>query len=169
MRKLDVEPLEGYHPDVGLLLATLQESTKEYRRYLADLPDEAITYQARSGGHSIGGLLLHMADVELYWVLSVGAGRRIPRDLLPKYECDQYGADWPSPPSLSLEEYVAILDKVRDITLVTARDFHPDTIITRKSWKAELSHRWILGHVIAHDSYHGGQAVVLRDLYEARA
>ena len=167
MKRFDICPLEGYHPEIGLLLATLQESTREYRRYLEGLPDEAVAFQARPGGHSIGGLLLHMADVELYWVLQVGAGKRIPRNLLPKYDCDQYGADWPAPPAMPVADYFGSLDKVRGISLEAAKGFHPDALISRKSWKAELSHRWILAHVVAHDSYHGGQAVVLRDLFEA--
>ena len=169
MKRFDVVPLTGYHSEIGLLLAALQESTREYRRYLEGIPDDALLFQARPGGHSIGGLLLHMADVELYWVVQVGAGKRVPRSLVPKYECDQYGADWPLPPPMPVADYFAILDRVRETTLETARSFHPDQLVTRKSWKAELSHRWILTHIVAHDSYHGGQAVLLRDLHAAVA
>ncbi|MDQ2985643.1 MAG: DinB family protein [Armatimonadota bacterium] len=167
MKRFGVAPLDGYHPEIGILLAALLESTREYRRYLEGVSEQAITYQSRPGGHSIGGLLLHMADVELYWVLQIGAGKRIPKNLLPKYACDQYAANWPTPPAMPLADYLVLLDQVRGITLATAKTFHPETLIIRKSWKAELNHRWILAHVIAHDSYHGGQAVLLCDLFGA--
>jgi uncharacterized damage-inducible protein DinB len=169
LKSFDVQPLPGYHPEIGLLLATLQESTREYRRFLEGLDDEGITFQARPAGHSIGGLLLHIAEVELYWIVQVGAGKRIPKGLLPDYSCSQSKGEWPPPPALPYSQYTSLLDNVREISLAAASEFQPDIRVIRKRWDAELSHRWILSHVIAHDSYHGGQAVLLRDLFDSTA
>jgi uncharacterized damage-inducible protein DinB len=33
-------------------------------------------------------------------------------------------------------------------------------------WVHQMSLRWVLGHVIQHEAYHGGQIVMLHDLWK---
>jgi hypothetical protein len=42
----DVAPLADCHPEVGLLLSALQDSTREYRENLDSTVDEAVTWQS---------------------------------------------------------------------------------------------------------------------------
>lgn len=165
----DVAPLPGCHPEVGLLLAALQDSTREYRENLEGTPDEAVTWQARPGGHSIGALLLHMAEVELYWIVEVGAEKQIAEGLMPEFDVDQDAGKWPTVAALPLAEYYALLDKVREVCIETAKTFDPEKVVVPGNWSEGATLRWILAHVVGHDSYHGGQAVLMRDLFDAQA
>lgn len=73
--RIDIVPVSGLNVQVGLLLAALDNTTTEWRQELGDVPDEAVVWQPFPGGHSIGALLLHMADVEAYWLHEIAAGQ----------------------------------------------------------------------------------------------
>ena len=40
MEHYDVAPVEGMHPELGLLVATWRDSSREWRSNLDDVPDE---------------------------------------------------------------------------------------------------------------------------------
>src|SRR5437763_1991032 len=68
MQHYDVEPLPGVEPQIGLLQAVWRDSTREWRKNLGEVSDEAIAWQPFPGGHSIGGVLLHMIACETWWI-----------------------------------------------------------------------------------------------------
>jgi uncharacterized damage-inducible protein DinB len=69
-----------------------------------------------------------------------------------------------------LAYYYEIQDRVRARTLESIKTFpDPATVIEREGWSSSVTLRWILNHVVAHESYHGGQAVMLKALWERRA
>lgn len=108
--RIDVAPLAGLDIQVVLLLAALDNTTGEWREQLGDVPDEALIWQPFPGGHSIGVLLLHMADVEAYWLHEVAAGQeRTSEELraLLSEEIRQYQVQWPTPPAQPLSWYIA--------------------------------------------------------------
>lgn len=61
---VDVVPIHGLDLQVGLLLAALEDTTRKWREELGDVPEQNIIWQPFPHGHSIGAILLHMADVE---------------------------------------------------------------------------------------------------------
>ena len=66
--------------------------------------------------HSIGALILHMADVEAYWLHEVGAGQvRSEEELsrLLSQETQQYQIQWPVPPAQPLSWYYAQHNAIR--------------------------------------------------------
>ncbi|AIE86124.1 DinB family protein [Fimbriimonas ginsengisoli] len=169
MPSFDACPLDGYPTELGLLLATLQSCTWDWRDELGDVDEDAIVWQARSGGHSIGAVLLHIGEVELYWIEEVVLGREMSEadlQLFMSREIEQYKGQWPSPPRRPLSWYLERLDEVRARTLAAVRDFPaPDAEIP---WlEHTVTPRWVLSHVIEHESYHGGQMLLLQDLYAA--
>lgn len=170
MERVDVVPVAGLDVQVGLLLAALDNTTAEWRQELGDVPDESIAWQAFPGGHSIGALLLHMADVEANWLHEVAAGReRTPEELqtLLSGETHQYQVQWPAPPAQPLAWYYARQDAVRARTreLVAALNDPEHTgkrpARRKKPVGPDFTLRWLLTHVISHEAYHGGQAVLL--------
>src|SRR5436853_2072586 len=87
--------------DIGLLAAALEDATSEWREELDDVDEDTIVWQPFPGGHSIGGLILHMADVEAWWFETVAAGKARPvgeEERLLSEETQQYGVSWPTPP-----------------------------------------------------------------------
>lgn len=128
---------------------------------------ETLTWQPFPGGHSIGALLLHIADVEAYWIETVIAGRELSPEEQTEMlsdSTDQYAVDWPTPPAEPFEYYDRILSRVRTRTIETLRSFQvPEDVRTGRS---EYTVRWIVAHALHHESYHGGQAVLLKLLKE---
>lgn len=163
MERVDIRPIEEVEPQVGVLMAALDNTTREWRGELGVLSIEQITWQVFPAGHSIGGLLLHIADVEAYWLYSVATGiTRCDEELsgLLSKETQQEKIIWPTPPSEPVEWYFAKHDAIRERTHKTLLALNdPEHIGVRR--ETEFTLRWLLGHVIAHEAYHGGQAVLL--------
>lgn len=168
----DVAPLPGFEPVIGVLAAALEDSTREWRGELEAPPIEAIVWQPFAGGHSIGGLLLHMADCELSWIEDTAAGWEVGPERYAEF--DPFGPvpssrPWPAPPAEPIEWYFAKADAQRRRTLEALAELRePDAMRFVESWDTEFSVSWIVNHVVQHDSYHGGQAVLLHEIWKSR-
>jgi uncharacterized damage-inducible protein DinB len=166
-RLYDVNALPGYDPEIGLLLAALEDSTREWRESLGRPSVEAIVWQPAAGSHSIGGVILHMIDAEAYWLCSVLGGQRMSEEdsrLLLSAETRQYGGKWPTPPAEPIDWYFDLQERFRRRALEAMVGVDPARKVERKD--VTFTARWIVAHVVEHDSYHGGQAVVLHELYK---
>lgn len=166
----DVAPLPGYPEQIGLLLAVLQDATQDWRQelFVDDLPPKAITWRVRPGGPSIGSILLHMVDVELYWFEKFALEAEVDKehwDLLKTFETNVDEDKWPDAYAEPLSWYFALQDRYRERTLETLKCWPaPETFKTRGDGQYSL--RWVLGHVIQHESYHGGQIVMVHDQWK---
>lgn len=168
----DIAPLPGFEPSIGLLAASLQDSTREWRGELESPPIEAIVWQPFAGGHSIGGSFMHMIDCEISWIEDTAAGWDV--DPARFKELDPFGptpADgaWTPPPAEPIEWYLAKFDAQRKRTLEALAELRePDAMRYVEAWDMEFSVRWIVSHVVQHDAYHGGQAVLLHEMWKSR-
>jgi uncharacterized damage-inducible protein DinB len=144
-------------------LQQLDQSTQEWLSQLDDDATEAeLTWQAFPDGHSIGALLVHIAEVEAYWLHHIACGEPY-QDLEGEVlhaEIDQFGIKWPTPPPQPLSFYKTLLTTTRERTktLIGALD-NPQHTALRGEREFTLS--WLMTHVIVHEAYHGGQAVLL--------
>jgi uncharacterized damage-inducible protein DinB len=165
----DVAPLGGFSSDMGLLIAMLQEGTREWREELGRVGKEAVIWQPFPTGHSIGTLMLHIADVEAYWIEKVAAGRKLDpeeQQLLLSNEINQYGVSWPPSPRKPLSYFLEIQDRIRERTIRTLQELgNPNMTVTWRNGKVVFTLRWIVHHVITHEAYHAGQAVLLNLIY----
>ncbi len=165
----DVAPLDGYRADVGLLLASLVDSTREWRGELGEPSVEAITWQPVAGSYSIGGILLHNAYVELSWFNRFLAGKTLDPEELKVLLADETDVDegqWPEAPAKPISWYHEIHDGIRRRVFETLKDVDPDKKYEKGDFSTTV--RWVLAHVVEHDSYHGGQAVLLHELWKKR-
>jgi uncharacterized damage-inducible protein DinB len=169
-KRVDVKPVAGLDPQVGLLLAMLGDGTREWREELGQVPEDAVVWQPFPQGHSIGALILHLADSESFWIQEVAAGQaRTPEEVkaLLSEETDQYAINWPIPPKKPLGWYFEQHDRIRKETRRTVRRLADPEHIGRRG-EREFTLRWVLHHVITHEAYHGGQAVLLALQYAHR-
>jgi uncharacterized damage-inducible protein DinB len=169
--RFDVAPLEGYDPQIGLLIASLQDSTREWRDEIGAVPDEAVTWQAFPGGHSIGGLIMHMIDAEAWWFETICCGKERSKEELEEVlseETDQDSFIWPKPPEKPMSWYFELQDRYRARSLESLRELDPATEVTIPNYPHVFTVRWVLAHVVEHDSYHGGQAVLLNAIWARR-
>jgi uncharacterized damage-inducible protein DinB len=165
---LDTVPVQGLDLQVGLLMSVLEDATNEWRGEFEEVSDETVIWQPFPGGHSIGAVLLHIADVEAYWIHQIGGGYTMPDEqkaLLMGEQTDQDAVKWPTSPAKPLSWYFEQHDMIRRRTReVVAQINDPVHIGERPSH--QFTFRWILNHVISHEAYHGGQAVLLALMYE---
>jgi len=151
-------------PEVATYINMLEQSTGEWRGMLGtDVTPEQLVHQAYPGAHSIGAVLLHMADSEAIWTMEVLAGGSVPESLKKELltdETDVWNGKWPVVPSEPLAYYYEKQDRVREHTLrvlAGLTDIEKDV----SAWGNTFTLRWILGHMVSHDSQHGGQAILL--------
>ncbi len=164
----DVAPLPGYEPQIGLLLASLDDSTREWRENLEKPPIDAIMWQIAPNGPSIGALLLHLIDCEAGWIEQFCGGK--PADpaqdaLLMTKEVDQMSGTWPTPHEQPIEWYLDLHDQIRARCKEALKNM-ADPAHLFKGRENQFSLRWVLAHVIEHDSYTGGQAVLLHETWK---
>ena len=161
----DTMPLEGYEPEIGLLLATLEDSTREWREELGEVRETEIARRPFEGGPSIGALLLHAAEAEAWWIDEVVGGRPLTPEFKLRTlsgETDVDAGVWGDAPTMPLDAYYEILDEVRYRTREALRGELPNRHVLPDPDRPGMTVRWVLGHVVQHDSYHGGQAVMLK-------
>lgn len=166
LKAYDVVPLAGYPIEYAVLLAALQDGTREWREELGEVETRLIAWQPFPQGYSIGAVLLHMAEVETHWIEAFALDRELDAAEMNLYrssEIDQYSGKWPNVGPEPLPYYYELLDKVRERTLQSVKEFADPKTIKLSRW-GRLSLRWVLAHVAQHDSYHGGQAVLLHEM-----
>ncbi|WP_395145373.1 DinB family protein [Armatimonas sp.] len=149
-------------------LTQLDQATHEWLGELGeDLTDPELMWQAFPNGHSIGALLVHIAEVEAYWLHHIACGEPYQdrEGEVLKGEIDQFGIRWPTPPTYPLHFYKALLATTREKTkrLIGALESpnHTATRVRRDGTAQEFTLSWLMTHVIVHEAYHGGQAVLL--------
>lgn len=167
MKRYDCKPLRGYPIEYGLMLAMMQDGTREWREELGRIGPDAIVWQPYPCAYSIGGLMLHIADVEIYWLEEFCLGKKMsPEDnkLFMSEETQQYKGLWPTPPRKPLSYYYKILDDVRARTMKAVKAMPPpNKAKPRRDYAATMG--WVLNHVVTHESYHGGQIVMMKELH----
>jgi uncharacterized damage-inducible protein DinB len=168
MKLYDLHPSPDLHPELAILVASLLDSTKEWQENLEQPTQEAMIWQPYPNGPSIGGALLHLASCETYWLDEFIHNK--PADLTDpavSYDrsMDQYVPFWPVPPNEHYEWYRNQLEihRRRALECIAAHN-QPHTVHSRKDY--DVTYRWIITHVIEHDSYTGGQAVLLHEMYK---
>lgn len=169
MGHFDVAPLDGYDPEIGLLLASLVDSTREWRENLGAPSPEAICFQQKAKGRSMGGLMLHLIECELYWFTVVVAGLEIGVSAMEELrinEIDPYEDTWPTLEARPIEWYYELHDRYRKQAFDALKGARPQDLRQRPNGEV-FSVRWIVSHVLQHDSYHGGQAVVLHEMLKS--
>jgi uncharacterized damage-inducible protein DinB len=151
-------------PEVATYINMLEQSTGEWRGMLGtDVTPEQLVHQAYPGAHSIGAVLLHMADSEAIWTMELLEGGAVPAELKEELLADQtdvWNGKWPTVLEEPLEYFYEKQDRVREHTLrvlAGLTDIEKDV----SAWGNTFTIRWILGHMVSHDSQHGGQAILL--------
>ena len=167
--KFDVAPLAGYQDSYGQLCAILQDGTREWRGEMdPDLSSDAVVWQPHENAHSIGTVILHIAGVEAYWFEQFALGEPMSPEEKKLTLFDETDVDkglWPAPPRQPLAWYFDLHDRIRARTLESIKRWGPPETIEQRG-DHSFSLGWVFGHVIQHESYHGGQAVLLQELWK---
>lgn len=148
---------------LGACISILREGTREWRGELGTPTPDLIVHQSYAGSHNIGAVLLHIGEAEAYWIHQVLAGEPEDKGLsatLLSAETEVGMGFWPVAPLEPLAFYLDKLDIIREHSLeILRKETNPERVC--QAGEVSFTVRWILAHVIAHESHHGGQAVLL--------
>ena len=151
-----------------------EKARQDTKHAVAGLTPEDLSWKALSNTNSIGMLLLHIAVVELDWVVHDIARQKVdPR--LHQELLMEHLEDMPTlydPGDQPVEWFVSRLDETRDIThrmLATLAD------ADLEGWRGadrpgvhyELQVAWMLAHLVQHEAAHRGQIQLLMSLRKA--
>lgn len=167
MAHYELKHPNGFDPQVAVLLATLEDGRREWRDNFGKPSIEAITWQPYPGSYSIGALLLHIADTDAYWFETFCAKKARPEGedkLLLVAESNIEKVQYPVPPAEPIEWYFDLIDQIRARSIEAIKGIPPETLLKDGDFSCNLA--WVVAHVVEHDSYHGGQAVMLHELYK---
>ena len=168
MKRWSLEIPECQSNEIALLLASMNDGTREWRENLEDAPEGFSHWRPFPGGVCAGALVLHMAACERWWIDGTVLGLPVDEsDLAVAYDStfDQYDMIVPDPPAQSwgwyMEQYNAHRARtIKDLATVA------DAKLVRVSRDREYTVEWVVSHILQHDSYHGGQIVMLKTLME---
>lgn len=150
------------------LVAWWTQSTRLWRQELGTPCDEAVCWQPFNKSHSIGAILLHLADVEGRWIEEFLNGKARPADELDLLRSETnrpHQGAWVDPPEWPFNEYVELLGWIRNRSLATLRRFcSPDYEF--EGPRGNTTIREAVQFLCFHEAYHAGQAVLHRVHFE---
>ncbi len=164
--------IEGFaDPGVGLLVAAMQDGTREWLHNLEEVPEGFARWRAYPGGMCAGALMLHMAACERWWIeRSVLGAEDVDRtDVAVAYDLsmDQYEGLVPDPPDEGWDWYMDVFRRHRAKSVEQLRGVSDGRAFLGSTAEEEFSVEWVVGHLVQHDSYHGGQIVMLATMMGA--
>ncbi|MEQ1822802.1 MAG: DinB family protein [Fimbriimonadaceae bacterium] len=142
------------------LLSLLEESTRLWRNEIGEIGESAILWRPFPKGHSIGGIMLHMADEESLCVEEViGQGQRTAetRELLKSDFSPHKGPIWPDPEPWPLYRYYEIQNWVRANTVRTLQNIADTSAPVSHPHLGEIPIGMLVLKLIQHESFHVGE------------
>lgn len=160
----------GVEPTFEILRRALDQGTREWKKFLGEVTEDQIGWQPVAGMHSIGGVFLHIIAWEAWWCEKFVAGGEIEPMAASRLNLSRFfdfNGKCPPPPREPLEWYFEEMRLNRERCLLVFDGVLPGTKLRRG--ETSRSAQWVFNHLIDHDSYHGGQAVLLKSLFESRS
>ena len=170
MRRRQLTPHPGLSTSIGYYLSGMEEVRNQLKVAVKNIPDDLIGRPAFLGAHSIGGLVLHIGEAEWFFMQMIVSGHQLTAedskepywdilDDLERVARNGYTAEF------CLKEIEKIRNQTRDVLVTyTARDLERIITFERHGETTEYSLRWILHHLIDHESQHKGQIFMLKRL-----
>lgn len=169
---MDLPRLDGFaNEEIAILASALVDGTREWRREFESTPSDpsALSFRLTPGWHSAASVIVHMADVEAMWLSRLGLVRpEGEAEMMRSDQLDVRAPHWPDAPA-DLATLYEWNDRVRARSLAWLRDQkEPELLTAPREGRPRLTLRWVLNHLIGHEAYHAGQAVLLAS-YSARS
>lgn len=165
--ELRMVPLDGYDPEVGCWIWTLQDTRDETLRAVAGLDQPVLDWVPPEGGNTIGTLLYHIALIEFDWLYAevLEQPEPWPADLVALFPAPARDAQGHLSvvAAESLETHLERFARVRDRLLATFREMDAAKLRrARRLPRYDVTPEWVVHHLIQHEAEHRGQIGLLR-------
>ena len=159
-----IGPKDGYTPEIGTLLSTMNMMRAWVINTVKDLTVEQLDFQIDDKSNSIGAMLLHLAATEKYYQLNTFQGMEWGT------WGDEVKAKWDVPSGLGeegrkqivgndIDYYLSILKEVRDETKAEFARRNDEWLMESEPFFQDMPTnnycKWF--HVCEHESNHRGQ------------
>lgn len=159
----EIKPVEGYTPQIGIMVDMLEEIKDRITENVLDLNQEETDYLFDDKANSIGSIIMHMAATESYYQVET---------LEERTWTDEEAEFWGIGGELGTESreklqgkpvkyYLDLWNEVREKTLegLKARD---------DEWFASsieegINYHWVWFHVLEHSANHMGQVALIKN------
>lgn len=168
-RELQGDP--ALPPRLSHFWSEFEKSRSDTKHAIAGLEPQDLSWKALHKSNSIGMLLLHVAVVELDWMVHDVARQKVDPRLHQELMMEQVeeSSVLYDPGEQSLEWYVSRLDETRELTRRVMGGLDETEL---EGWRPadrpgvhyELQVGWILAHLIQHEAAHRGQIQLLKSL-----
>ena len=162
-----LEPVAGLSREVGLMVAGLEIVRAQTNDLLSDLTAHELAVRFAPNANQIGGLALHLAECEFWWIEAGFAKKEISdEDRRFAHLYDTTETDF-ALKRYQAEDCIDVLAKVHsrtvqtltectddDLDAVFVNDLHPS------GFRGSL--RWILNRLIDHEANHKGQIAMMK-------
>lgn len=176
LEKINLKITSEFSPQIGWFYAMLEDQHKRLKEAVANLTPAELAWQINPRANSIGILLIHIAEAELWWIKECIFGDKLTPEQRTEYRCDIFGSANASQVEKSItggiEFFFEKLDKARAIvkdylTRLTDADLETTRPVENPSATSfDINVRWILYHLVEHESHHRGQILMLKKLLE---
>jgi uncharacterized damage-inducible protein DinB len=170
MPKYTLTPAEGFTAGIGFYVAGMEEVREQLNEILQGMSIEEIGRRTVPGAHSIGALMLHIAEGEWWWLQCVVSGHKLTADdrTAPYWDVlkDPDGfAEKGYTAEFCLNEAATIREQSRAVLAgFSDEDLERIFSFERRGVTHEHTLRWILHHLIDHEAQHKGQILMLKRL-----
>ena len=167
LRRLHLDPLEGYPDPIGAWLAALEDTRRRTLRALEGLDERALLRLPAPPANSIATLLYHIAAIEMDWLYAdVLEGQPFPSEverLLAKDVRDEQGR-LTRVEFESLDELFSRLRVTRALFLDAFKGMSVEEFRRpRRVDDYTVTPEWVVHHLMQHEAEHRGQIEMLRD------
>jgi uncharacterized damage-inducible protein DinB len=174
-KRIDLTLDPELHPRLALLMAQMDEVRADLKTYAERWADEDLDEILIPGMMSPGGLLLHIAEAEHWWLRVAlacqGEEGKLPPESLFPFHVDENGDAVAG--ERPLTEYLGVLDDTRTWTRdflrgLDAEDLSRDFPFSSQEGEDYVfSVEWVLYHLVEHEAHHRGQLALMHRLGEA--
>lgn len=166
--KRSLKPVSGFSGELAVYLGSFEEFRKRLRKTVSDLTIEELTIRAFPNAHQIGNLILHLGEAEASWIWRIVAGKELSEEEKRfTHWCDTTERDF-AEKGYSASECLERIDKISQrsrevLSKFTDNDLDKFFGYNRDDGtRVEVTLRWVLVHLLDHDSIHHGQILMLR-------
>ncbi len=164
-------PANFRNPEIALLAAGLNDGTREVREELGQVTPGELAFAPVPKRHNAAAMLMHHAAVEDAWIRCdlFGEPWEESNARFPQFTNELFKrGEWPELGGITLDEIYRRCDEVRRDTLARLATIEGADRLTVGSDSGGETARWVVNHLIGHEAYHFGQAVLLVEMARGR-
>lgn len=159
----EIKPEEGYTPNIGLMVAMLEDLKVRITEQVKDLSQSETDYEFDDKSNSIGSLVMHLVSTEAYFQIETLEGRKWTNEEKKTFGVGA-GLNDSSKQQLKdkpIHDYLDLWDQVRKKTPAGLKS--KDDAWFASTVDEGMNYHWAWYHVMEHQANHMGQIALVKN------